>query len=660
MVTLTRWACKVFGLALLVLACHQKAPVPTLESALKVSGGPAAKSKAFLEVALAGAPAERREAAMLWGLYACDAGAPLAALRAFALAQPTGGQAAVAARRLEEAVARGAPSLELLGPLEGAGWLPPEARERLLLTVVEGVARRGNREAARAVLPPAEAFSAKNRPRARVLRAQLWPQESTRQKQELLLESPQEFRQLFPTEDWEKVAAGLTPEAQGRLAEAFLAAGDGTSALRAASRAGSAAVAAQAALRLRRPHQAQLWAERLPQTSPKRPLLLAQALRQRAWQVQGEERRALFSQVWLAAREAEKRAAAEERAEAQVLQAEALVELGRLAEVPPLLEASAAAKPARWEWVARRALLAFAQRGETLTLPPTAGARLSRLNQLWAGWVDFRRGNPEKLRALAASGHPDLPAQWAARRVAGEVRWQPSNEPAAVPEPPAWATWWLRAGRVADVVWGWRAELEAAGSPQAAWLGLLRLAAYPPLDTIPLLIRAEPRLLSGPWSQVSRELLVQYLPLPYRAELEAAAGGQRLPPWMLAAVVRQESAFNPRARSPKGAIGLAQLLPSTAGLSASALEDPATNLQVGARYLAQLLERFDGAWEPALAAYNAGESRVRSTWDTAGRREGPLFVESLELPETWDYVHRVMLLAEGYRVLYWSENSPGE
>jgi hypothetical protein len=40
-------------------------------------------------------------------------------------------------------------------------------------------------------------------------------------------------------------------------------------------------------------------------------------------------------------------------------------------------------------------------------------------------------------------------------------------------------------------------------------------------------------------------------------------------------------------------------------------------------------------------------------WDANGRRDGPEFVESLEIPETWDYVHRVVLLAEGYRILYW-------
>lgn len=659
MVTRTRWACKPLGLALLVLACARKTPVPTLEVALKTPGGPAGKAKACLEVALAGPAGERQEAAMLWGLYACDAGAPAAALRAFSLAKPEGARAVVAARRLEEAVSRRPPSPPFFAQLAAASWLAPEAKERILLAAVEATLRIGDGRAAGAVLPPAEVFSAKTRPRARALRAQLFPEESQRQKQELLLESPQDFRRLLPSEAWENVAAGFTPNQWGKLAEGLLAAGDAASALRAAQRAGHATVAAKAALALRRSEEAQRWAERLPGGSAERFLLLAQALRQQAWRADGQARVSVFARVAATAREAERRASGAQRAEAQLLLAEALLEQGQLAEVPRLLAASASGKPARWEWVARRALMAFALRGTVLTLPEeAAGPRLSRLAQFWSGWVELRRKNPRLLEQLAASGHPDLPAQWAARLAGKALRWSLGEASLVPPEPPPWARWWLTAGRVADVILGWRTELEAENAAGGAWLGLLQLADYPPLEAIPILVRAEPRLFSGPWSGVSRELLARYLPLPYRSQLEGAARAQGLPPWVLAAVVRQESAFNPRARSAKGAVGLAQLLPETAGLSASALEEPEVNLNAGAAFLRRLRSRFSGAWEPTLAAYNAGESRVLAAWEKAGRREGPLFVESLELPETWDYVHRVMLLAEGYRALYWPEARP--
>jgi len=137
---------------------------------------------------------------------------------------------------------------------------------------------------------------------------------------------------------------------------------------------------------------------------------------------------------------------------------------------------------------------------------------------------------------------------------------------------------------------------------------------------------------------------------------------------VLAGLVRQESAWNPRARSAADALGLAQVLPavgreagSRLGLrvqTTSDLFDPATNLAIGARLLGDWRRAFGGAWEPAFASYNAGERRVRELWDETGRRGGPLFVEAFELPETHDYVHRVVLLAEGYRALYWPEGKP--
>ncbi len=654
--TLTRWASKA-GLcaAFFLFACKAKPPAPTLLGALGTPGGPAEKAKACLEVAVAGKPAERRDAAMLWGLYACDAGSPTSALRAFSLAAPSGGQAIVAARKLEEAARRAQSATALLTQLQSAPWLSAEGRERVLLATCEGLERRGEMAEARHLLPPPETFSPTNRFRARALYAQLWPEERQRQQRELLLESPRDFRWAFPQANWEEVAQGFTAKQWATVAEGFLVAGEAAKAARAASKAGAAAVAAKAALSLRRPQDAQRWAERLPASSPERYLLLAQALRQQAWRAEGQERLRWFAQMAVAAREAEKRATGSAKAEAQVLLAEALLEQGRWAEVPGLLEASAPFKPGRWEWVARRALVSFAVQGKKLTLPAeTAGARLARLAQFWSGWVELQRENPEPLRQLAGSGHPDLPAQWASRFSGAAVSWSLGGALPPAPGPPPWATWWLRAGRVGDVVVGWRAELEEARVVGPAWLGLLQLGEFPPPDAVPMLLRAEPRLLTGPWSGLPRELLARYLPLPYRSLLEAAAKAHGIPPWLLAGLVRQESAFNPRARSAKGAVGLAQLLPETAGLSAAALEDPQTNLKAGAAFLRKLRARF-GSWEAALAAYNAGENRVWSAWERAGRRDGPFFVENLELPETWDYVHRVMLLAEGYRAVYWPE-----
>ena len=100
---------------------------------------------------------------------------------------------------------------------------------------------------------------------------------------------------------------------------------------------------------------------------------------------------------------------------------------------------------------------------------------------------------------------------------------------------------------------------------------------------------------------------------PFGAEIFDAARRHGLDPALVAAVVRAESAFDPRAVSHKGARGLMQLMPATArrfGLAVEEIHDPVKNLEAGTRYLAWLLERFAGDVERALAAYNAGEGTV--------------------------------------------------
>lgn len=96
----------------------------------------------------------------------------------------------------------------------------------------------------------------------------------------------------------------------------------------------------------------------------------------------------------------------------------------------------------------------------------------------------------------------------------------------------------------------------------------------------------------------------------WRAEFEAAAAANDLDPDFLTAVARTESALDPRALSPAGAIGLMQLMPATArGLGVDPW-DPRQNIMGGARHLRALLDRFDGRIDLALAAYNAGSGAV--------------------------------------------------
>ena len=115
-----------------------------------------------------------------------------------------------------------------------------------------------------------------------------------------------------------------------------------------------------------------------------------------------------------------------------------------------------------------------------------------------------------------------------------------------------------------------------------------------------------------------------YLPLIREAELR-----HRLPPRLLRALIWAESRFNPLAVSPAGAAGLAQLMPATAReLGVTNRHDPRQNIDGGARYLRQMLDRF-GSVHLALAAYNAGPGAVTKAGGIPGNRETPGYVRSV-------------------------------
>jgi soluble lytic murein transglycosylase-like protein len=116
----------------------------------------------------------------------------------------------------------------------------------------------------------------------------------------------------------------------------------------------------------------------------------------------------------------------------------------------------------------------------------------------------------------------------------------------------------------------------------------------------------------------------------YAKALVEVANANDISPYLLEAVVWQESRWNPAARSRAGAIGLAQLMPGTARDLGVDPNDPLQNLSGGARYLRQQLNRFDGNVEKALAAYNAGPGRVM----TAGGIPS--------IPETQAYVRAIV------------------
>lgn len=127
----------------------------------------------------------------------------------------------------------------------------------------------------------------------------------------------------------------------------------------------------------------------------------------------------------------------------------------------------------------------------------------------------------------------------------------------------------------------------------------------------------------------------------FRELVSATAQRNSLDPRLLHALIAVESGYNPEAVSPKGAVGLMQLMPGTArryGIQDP--RDPLQNLQAGARYLSDLLRMFDNDVSLALAAYNAGEQAVIRH----GRRIPPY-------PETTAYVPKVLALYRKFESL---------
>lgn len=171
------------------------------------------------------------------------------------------------------------------------------------------------------------------------------------------------------------------------------------------------------------------------------------------------------------------------------------------------------------------------------------------------------------------------------------------------------------------------------------------------------------RDLSGPITRKNRLIWEIAYPKAFRELVEASsAEADGLDPDLLQAIMREESALDPKALSWAGALGLCQLMPYTAAEVAAqlklprpttaALLEPELNVRLGARYLADLVARFDGTRPFAIASYNAGPGAV-NRW----RRELPqddlaAFVEQIPLQETRQYVKRVLRSYNTYKLLY--------
>jgi soluble lytic murein transglycosylase len=151
-------------------------------------------------------------------------------------------------------------------------------------------------------------------------------------------------------------------------------------------------------------------------------------------------------------------------------------------------------------------------------------------------------------------------------------------------------------------------------------------------------------------------------PRPYWEALRRNSEANGLDPYLVASLIRQESEFNPGVVSHANAYGLMQLLPKTGKGTAKevglhnyktdSLLDPAINIELGTKYFREMVDHFGGQVEYALAAYNAGSSRVED-WRSSGNfHDIEEFVESIPFTETREYVQAIVRNAEVYRQVY--------
>jgi soluble lytic murein transglycosylase len=181
-----------------------------------------------------------------------------------------------------------------------------------------------------------------------------------------------------------------------------------------------------------------------------------------------------------------------------------------------------------------------------------------------------------------------------------------------------------------------------------------------------LALRAMKRFMFGYLRFPMESLDVEYwrflFPLGWEDQLRARSERHDLDPYLVAALIRQESEFHPGARSRAGALGLMQIMPRTGrtlfrrlgipGYSSRKLTVPDLSLRLGTFHLKEVLAKFDGELEKALAGYNAGENRITQWMELGPFEEAGEFVETIPLSETRGYVQAVLRNRAMYERLY--------
>jgi soluble lytic murein transglycosylase len=210
--------------------------------------------------------------------------------------------------------------------------------------------------------------------------------------------------------------------------------------------------------------------------------------------------------------------------------------------------------------------------------------------------------------------------------------------------------------RYAERVWGDSPAIQATFGLVYSRQGELRRG-------INAMKRAYPQYIAAGGEQLPSDMLKVLFPLDYWTLIERHSKARGLDPYLVAALMAQESTFDADIRSHANAIGLMQVLPSTGRryarrigirrFSPRLLTQPETNIRLGTTIFADLVKRFGGT-HLALASYNAGEGAVSRWLAERGRLEREEFIDDIPYPETQNYVKKILGTAEDYRQLYGS------
>ncbi|MBP99634.1 MAG: hypothetical protein CL477_03035 [Acidobacteria bacterium] len=227
-----------------------------------------------------------------------------------------------------------------------------------------------------------------------------------------------------------------------------------------------------------------------------------------------------------------------------------------------------------------------------------------------------------------------------------------------------------RAGLVTDAAWYLRRLLEGQSPDRALALLATRAsaAASDYAAVARLLVTHFPGFLQRPADGLPEDFYRLVYPRPFVDAVSSAATVHDLDPAFMFSLMRQESRFDPAARSLVGALGLFQIMPYTATelgprsgldqLSASDFDDetvllqPPVNAAIAATLASDLFTLFGGALAPVIASYNAGEERVAIWWESARELPEDLFVDTIPYSETRRFVREVLANVAGYQRAY--------